>query len=303
MSDKIEFTTLDINIKNLVKMDDSDITLDELRLTTNDAMGDLTDEQLSDLKDRYKKITYTILDTEKNRRGFGLTEDALKGFVDHFNQTKDDSDLHGFFKDHDYRHIDSLMGRIVNTWYDPKKKRVRRSSLIDMRHPTAKRLDMFKNLSTSLLHGQAICSTCGEKYISKTTPGCSHIPDGENHFPRSTIAVGIEDSLVTISGQPNAKRDSLNVFRDSLSTSAPELMQEFEDELERAEDEGNEEEEEDEKDKEIDESQEDEIEDKGSEDAEKPDSEEEEDPAISEKELREIKESINILKKIIERQS
>jgi hypothetical protein len=42
---------------------------------------------------------------------------------------------------------------------------------------------------------------------------CNHT----DSFPRSTVAYGIEDSLVTQSAYPNAKRDSLGMFKDSLS--------------------------------------------------------------------------------------
>lgn len=232
MSKEMDIASLDIDIKNLVHTDAEDITIDELRLTTSDAMGNLSPEELNGLKSRYKKITYTIMDAGMNRRGFAVTEEGMKAYVDHFHKTKNDSDLHGFYKDHDYKHIDSLMGRVVDTQYDAKNKRVRRTALIDMRHPTAKRLDMFKNLSTTMIHGKKICSACGAKYFSKTVPSCNHMPDGEKIYPRSTVAIGIEDSLVTISGYKNAKRDSLSVFYDSLSSSVPELIQEMEDDEE-----------------------------------------------------------------------
>lgn len=223
MSKQMDITSLNIDMKNLIHSDE-DITLDELRLTTSDAMGELTPDELNSLKDRYKKITYTIMDMDMNRKGFGVTEEAMLTYVDHFHKTKDNSDLHGFFKDHDYKHIDSLMGRVVDTKYDPINKRVRRTALIDLRHPTAKRLDMFKNLSTTMMHGKKICSGCNKPFGT-----CDHIPDGEKYFPRSTVAFGIEDSLVTISGYPNAKRDSLSIFMNSLSSSIPDLIQDEED--------------------------------------------------------------------------
>jgi len=185
-----------------------DITQDELRMITSDANANLSVEELAGLKKRFKKIHYTILDMEQNRKGFGLTEDAMKFFVQHFEDTKEDKGLHNLFKDHDYNHIDSLMGRIVDTHYDSKNKRVRRTSLVDMRHPSAARLDMFQNLSTTLLHGKPVCSECEREYRT-----CSHY----NAFPRSTVAVGIEDSLVSIPAYKNAKRDSLSIFEESLS--------------------------------------------------------------------------------------
>ncbi len=202
-----DIVSLSVNFRDLVPSSE-DITQDELRLITSDAHKELSSDELSVLQKRFKKINYTILDMEQNRKGFGVTEDGMKVFVDHFNTTKDDKDLHNFFKDHDYGKIDSMLGRIVDTRYDDKNKRVKRTALIDLRHPTAQRLDMFQNLSTTLLHGKPVCSQCGDQWMS-----CNHT----DSFPRSTVAYGIEDSLVTQSAYPNAKRDSLGMFKDSLS--------------------------------------------------------------------------------------
>lgn len=203
-----DIVSLSVNFRDLVPSSE-DITQDELRLVTSDAnKKDLSTEELDGLKKRFKKIHYTILDMDQNRKGFGVTEDGMKTFVDHFHATKEDKDLHNFFKDHDYGKIDSMLGRIVDTRYDAKNKRVRRTALIDLRHPTAKRLDMFQNLSTTLLHGKPICSECGSEWMT-----CNHTKS----FPRSTVAYGIEDSLVTQSAYPNAKRDSLSLFANSLS--------------------------------------------------------------------------------------
>lgn len=203
-----DIVSLSLNFRDLVPSSE-DITQDELRLVTSDAKKDnLSKDELIGLQKRFKKIQYTILDREQNRKGFGVTEEGMQVFVDHFNATKDDKDLHNFFKDHDYGHIDSMLGRIVDTQYDAKNKRVRRIALIDLRHPTAQRLDMFQNLSTTLLHGKPVCSTCGQQYQS-----CAH----SDAYPESTVAYGIEDSLVTQSAYPNAKRDSLGMFQDSLS--------------------------------------------------------------------------------------
>lgn len=204
-----DIVSLSVNFRDLVPSSE-DITQDELRLITSDAhKQNLSTDELNSLKKRFKKIQYTILDMDQNRKGFGVTEGGMKVFVDHFNATKDDKDLHNFFKDHDYGKIDSMLGRIVDTRYDEKNKRVRRTALIDLRHPTAQRLDMFQNLSTTLLHGKPVCSQCGDQWMS-----CNH----NNAFPRSTVAYGIEDSLVTQSAYPNAKRDSLGMFKDSLSS-------------------------------------------------------------------------------------
>lgn len=204
-----DIVSLSLNFRDLVPSSE-DITQDELRLITSDAhKKDLSTDELTGLKKRFKKINYTILDMEQNRKGFGVTEDGMKTFVDHFNATKDDKDLHNFFKDHDYGKIDSMLGRIVDTRYDDKNKRVKRTALIDLRHPTAQRLDMFQNLSTTLLHGKPVCSQCGEQWRA-----CGH----NDAFPRSSVAYGIEDSLVTQSAYPNAKRDSLGMFQDSLSS-------------------------------------------------------------------------------------
>ncbi len=203
-----DIVSLSLNFRDLVPSSD-DITQDELKLITSDAFKEnLSTDELDGLKKRFKKIHYTILDMEKNRKGFGVTEGGMKTFVDHFNATKEDKDLHNFFKDHDYGKIDSMLGRIVNTRYDEKNKRVRRTALIDLRHPTAQRLDMFQNLSTTLLHGKPVCSECNSQWLS-----CDHTES----FPRSTVAYGIEDSLVTQSAYPNAKRDSLGMFKSSLS--------------------------------------------------------------------------------------
>lgn len=203
-----DIVSLNLNFRDLVPSSE-DITQDELRLVTSDAKKEnLSKDELSGLKKRFKKIHYTILDMEQNRKGFGVTEGGMQVFVDHFNATKDDRDLHNFFKDHDYGKIDSMLGRIVDTQYDAKNKRVRRTALIDLRHPTAQRLDMFQNLSTTLLHGKPVCSKCGQQWMS-----CGHT----DNFPRSTVAYGIEDSLVTQSAYPNAKRDSLGMFQSSLS--------------------------------------------------------------------------------------
>ncbi len=202
-----DIVSLSVNFRDLVPSSE-DITQDELRLITSDAHKELSSDELTVLQKRFKKINYTILDMEQNRKGFGVTEDGMKVFVDHFNATKDDKDLHNFFKDHDYGKIDSMLGRIVDTRYDDKNKRVKRTALIDLRHPTAQRLDMFQNLSTTLLHGKPVCSQCGDQWMS-----CNH----SDSFPRSTVAYGIEDSLVTQSAYPNAKRDSLGMFKDSLS--------------------------------------------------------------------------------------
>ena len=202
-----DIVSLRVSFKDLVPSNE-DITQDELRLTTSDAHKELSEDELSGLQKRFKKINYTILDSERNRKGFGVSEDGMKTFVDHFNATKEDKDLHNFFKDHDYGKIDSMLGRIVDTEYDVKNKRVRRTALIDLRHPTAQRLDMFQNLSTTLLHGKPVCSVNGEEWNS-----CSH----NDAFPMSSVAYGIEDSLVTQSAYPNAKRDSLGMFKDSLS--------------------------------------------------------------------------------------
>lgn len=204
-----DIVSLNLNFRDLVPSSE-DITQDELRLITSDAhKKDLSTDELTGLKKRFKKINYTILDMEQNRKGFGVTEDGMKTFVDHFNATKDDKDLHNFFKDHDYGKIDSMLGRIVDTRYDDKNKRVKRTALIDLRHPTAQRLDMFQNLSTTLLHGKPVCSQCGEQWRA-----CDH----SDAFPRSSVAYGIEDSLVTQSAYPNAKRDSMGMFKSSLSS-------------------------------------------------------------------------------------
>lgn len=202
-----DIVSLSINLRDLVPSSD-DITEDELRLVTTDARKNMPKEELDQLKSRFKKINYTILDMEQNRKGFGVTEDAMQFFVQHFEDTKEDQGLHNLFKDHDYHHIDSLMGRIVDTFYDSKNKRVRRTALVDMRHPSSERLDMFQNLSTTLLHGKPVCSTCGNVFMT-----CRHY----DSFPRSTVAVGIEDSLVSIPAHRNAKRDSLGIFKTSLS--------------------------------------------------------------------------------------
>ncbi|KKN51943.1 hypothetical protein LCGC14_0617800 [marine sediment metagenome] len=202
-----DIVSLSINFRELVPSSD-EITEDELRLVTTDARKNMPKEELNKLKNRFKKINYTILDMEQNRKGFGVTEDAMQFFVKHFEDTKEDQGLHNLFKDHDYQHIDSLMGRIVDTYYDEKNKRVRRTALVDMRHPSAERLDMFQNLSTTLLHGKPVCSTCGDVFQT-----CRHF----DAFPRSTVAVGIEDSLVSIPAHRNAKRDSLGIFKTSLS--------------------------------------------------------------------------------------
>jgi hypothetical protein len=203
-----DIVSLSVNFRDLVPSSE-DITQDELRLVTSDAKKEnLSKDELSGLKKRFKKIHYTILDLEQNRKGFGVTEEGMQVFVDHFNATKNDKDLHNFFKDHDYGKIDSMLGRIVDTRYDNKNKRVRRTALIDLRHPTAQRLDMFQNLSTTLLHGKPVCSECEQTWMS-----CGHT----DSFPKSTVAYGIEDSLVTQSAYPNAKRDSLGMFQSSLS--------------------------------------------------------------------------------------
>jgi hypothetical protein len=203
-----DIISLSVNFRDLVPSSE-DITQDELKLITSDAhKKNLSNEELNGLQKRFKKIHYTILDSEQNRRGFGVSDEGMKVFVDHFNATKEDKDLHNFFKDHDYGKIDSMLGRIVDTQYDDKNKRVRRTALIDLRHPTAQRLDMFQNLSTTLLHGKPVCSRCGLQWLS-----CGH----DESFPKSTVAYGIEDSLVTQSAYPNAKRDSLGMFKSSLS--------------------------------------------------------------------------------------
>lgn len=202
-----DIVSLSINLRDLVPSSD-DITLNELRLITTDAKKNMSNDELDKLKKRFKKIHYTILDMEQNRVGFGVTENAMQFFVKHFEDTKEDKGLHNLFKDHDYQHIDSLMGRIVDTFYDSKNKRVRRTAIVDLRHPSAERLDMFQNLSTTLLHGKPVCSTCGDVYRT-----CSHY----DSFPRSTIAVGIEDSLVSMPAYKNAQRDSLGIFKSSLS--------------------------------------------------------------------------------------
>lgn len=202
-----DIVSLNVTFRDMVPSSD-DITQDELRLTTSDAHKELSTDELNGLKKRFKKIHYTILDMDQNRKGFGVTEEGMQVFVNHFNATKDDKDLHNFFRDHDYGHIDSMLGRIVDTRYDNKNKRVRRTALIDLRHPTAQRLDMFQNLSTTLLHGKPVCSECHREWRS-----CGHT----NAFPRSTVAYGVEDSLVTQSAYANAKRDSLSLFEDSLS--------------------------------------------------------------------------------------
>ncbi len=202
-----DIVSLSINLRDLVPSSD-DITLNELRLITTDAKKNMSGDELDELKKRFKKINYTILDLEQNRKGFGVTEDAMQFFVKHFEDTKEDKGLHGLFKDHDYEHIDSLMGRIVDTFYDEKNKRVRRTAIVDMRHPSAERLDMFQNLSTTLLHGKPVCSTCENPYQT-----CTHF----DAFPRSTVAVGIEDSLVSMPAYKSAQRDSLGIFKSSLS--------------------------------------------------------------------------------------
>lgn len=203
-----DIVSLKVNFTDLVPSSE-EITQDELRLVTSDAHVSLSTEKLTELQGRFKKINYTILDGDKNRKGFGITSAGMQIFVDHFNATKEDKDLHNFFKDHDYGKIDSMLGRIIETTYDKKNNRVRRTALIDLRHPTAQRLDMFQNLSTTLLHGKPMCSECGSQYMS-----CSHV----DSYPESSVAYGIEDSLVTQSAYPNAKRDSLNMFESSLST-------------------------------------------------------------------------------------
>lgn len=204
-----DIVSLNVNFRDLIPSID-DITQDELRLVTSDALKDnLTSDELKGLQKRFKKINYTILDMDQNRKGFGLTEDAMRTFVDHFKSTKEDKDLHNLFKDHDYGKIDSMIGRIIDTEYDEKNKRVRRTALIDLRTDIGKRIDMFQNLSTTLLHGKPVCSECGSQWMS-----CDHT----NSFPRSTVAYGIEDSFVTQSAYPNAKKDSLGMFKSSLSS-------------------------------------------------------------------------------------
>lgn len=204
-----DIVSLSVDFRDLVPSSE-DITQDELRLITSDAhKKNLSTDELSVLQKRFKKIHYTILDGNRNRKGFGVSDEGMKIFVDHFNATKEDKDLHNFFKDHDYGHIDSMLGRIVETEYDKKNNRVLRTALIDLRHPTAQRLDMFQNLSTTLLHGKPVCSVNGEDWNS-----CSH----NDAFPKSSVAYGIEDSLVTQSAYPNAKRSSMSMFKSSLSS-------------------------------------------------------------------------------------
>ncbi len=202
-----DIVSLSINLRDMVPSSD-DITEDELRLVTSDARKNMPKDELNLLKKRFKKINYTILDMDQNTKGFGVTEDAMQFFVKHFEDTKEHKALHNLFKDHDYKHIDSLMGRVTDTYYDSENKRVKRTALVDMRHPSAERLDMFQNLSTTLLHGKPVCSKCGNIYQT-----CNHF----DAFPRSTVAVGIEDSLVSIPSYLNAQRDSLGVFKSSLS--------------------------------------------------------------------------------------
>ena len=202
-----DIVSLSIDLRDLVPSSD-EITENELRLVTSDARKNMSKDELDSLKGRFKKINYTILDMEQNLKGFGMTEDAMQFFVKHFEDTKEDRRLHNLFKDHDYHHIDSLMGRVVDTFYDSKNKRVKRTALVDMRHPSAERLDMFQNLSSTVLHGKPVCSKCGSIYQT-----CGHF----DSFPRSTLAIGIEDSLVSIPAYANAKRDSLGIFKSSLS--------------------------------------------------------------------------------------
>ncbi len=154
-----DIVSLSINFKDIFPSSD-EITQDELRLITTDANKELSVEELNGLQKNFKKIHYTILDLERNRKGFGVTEDAMQIFTDHFNDTKEDRGLHNLFKDHDYEHIDSMMGRIIDTKYDAVNKRFRRTALIDLRNPNAARLDMFKNLSTTFLHGKTVISKC-----------------------------------------------------------------------------------------------------------------------------------------------
>ena len=64
-----DIVSLSINLRDMVPSSD-DITLDELRLITTDAKKNMSKDELDELKNRFKKIHYTILDLDQNRRGF-----------------------------------------------------------------------------------------------------------------------------------------------------------------------------------------------------------------------------------------
>ena len=216
MNSDMEITSLGLSYSDMLTSKE-EITLEELRLTTMDARDDLSEDQLSALRDTFSKKTYTILGKGKNREGFGFTENAMKNVVKHFNETKEDPDLHNFYRDHDYKHIDSLLGRVVKMWFDDKNKRVKATALIDTRHPLGNRLDMFKNLSGTFLHGKKLCSMCGQKFGS-----CDHV--GKDVYPESDIAYSMEHSLVTLSADPSAKMDSLS---SSFASHFPEYADAF----------------------------------------------------------------------------
>lgn len=202
-------TELEISFKDREILDE-DITIDELKLTTDDAFNNSI--SLSELQKRYRKVRGTLLDTSRNRKGFGLTEGALKFMVDNFQKTKTEPDLHNYFRDHDYGKVDSMMGRITDLRFDSKKKRVRYTAVLDLRHQTSQRIDMFKNVSATIAHGDPICSVCEKEWGT-----CSHYGTDEA-YPRSTKAIHLETSTVTLPAYQSAKRDALSVFASFVNT-------------------------------------------------------------------------------------
>jgi hypothetical protein len=178
---------LDVSVDNI--LNSGKIKIEELRL----ASSGLTEANFKQRASQWMKVHGQLLSTKKNTHGFVIAPEGLEFCATDFAATREKSNRHQFFQNHDYFNVESQLGRVIGLDYDSKKKVLNYGSLGDLRHKTVQRIDAFKNVSATIGIPEWHCSLCDTVNFR-----CEHRPNGADVFPVAKKLVHLETSVVTL---------------------------------------------------------------------------------------------------------
>jgi len=212
-----EFTQLSSSGRITSVIDE--ITDDELMSVTSMTSADIDSmksDEKDELKQNFQKIRGVLFDTDPNDHGFAMSSKALEYMGKHFRKTKDVGYLHNFFKDHEFMSVDSMLGRVIDLYYNEKSIQMMYESLLSKKHPLVQRVELMKSVSGTIVRGSLECVKCGDPYTNSffPKPTCDHVPDGKDVYPITHKAIHIETSFVTF---PAYKKTSVEMFQNSSS--------------------------------------------------------------------------------------